>query len=80
MPRNPWFSKPDLRKAISSVADSGLVVSRVEFRPDVILVHTERVQTALPALAAIGLADRLGSRRGKRQPRGSDTAHSVASP
>jgi hypothetical protein len=84
MPSNPWFSKPDLRRAVSSVADSGLVVTHVEFRHDAILVHTDRmpVRPVPSALAGtIGLADRLSSRRGKSLGRPAAKAiHSVSSP
>jgi hypothetical protein len=74
MPRNPCtFSKSDVRRAILAVADAGLCVARVEFRPDVILLHTER-STALPTLAgAVGVSERRSGGRSKRSCVAEDT-------
>ena len=59
--KNPRLSKPDPRKAISSVANRGLSVA-VEFRHHLISVHVER-QTPSPALAgAMGLSGRRRKR------------------
>jgi hypothetical protein len=78
MPRNPCtFSKSDVRRAILAASDAGLFVARVEFRPDVIMLHTERKTAALAGAA--GLADRPGGRRGKslRRP---ETIQTVSAP